>query len=314
MESSKIYEYNLKKSRGKRNAKLMDIGRKLSVFVPDKLYLKILYRKRMGRKLDLKHPKTCCEKLQWLKLYNRNPQYTKMVDKYEVKKYVSQLIGKEHVIPLLGVWDSFEEIDFDQLPNQFVLKVTHNSGGFAVCKDKNSFDREEAKKLLGDMLKKNYFWGGREWPYKNVKPRIIAEEYVPSLGNADSIEYKITCFDGKVGFVTICTGPAHQDLEKRMNDHFDTEFHHMPWWSYYKNAKKRPEKPEQWEELIALAEKLSAGIPYVRVDFYIIDGKVYFGEYTFYTWSGFIDFQPKEWDRKLGDMINLPGHSATKTE
>ena len=272
----------------------------------DEEYLKKRFKAFKGYELDLVHPKTYCEKLQWLKLYDRKPEYVTMVDKYAVKEYVSSRVGEEHVIPLLGVWDSFDEINFDKLPNQFVLKVTHNSGGSAVCKDKNTFDKDSAKENLQKWLGRNYFWGGREWPYKHVKPRIIAEEYIPSLGNPDSIEYKSTCFGGKVGFITICIGPAHVELWKRTNDSYTTDFQHMPWWAYYKNAKVEPEKPEQWEELIELSEKLSAGIPEVRVDFYIINGKVYFGEFTFYTWSGFLHFQPDEWDRKLGDMIVLP--------
>lgn len=148
--------------------------------------------------------------------------------------------------------------------------------------------------------------GGREWPYKNVKPRIIAEKYIASLGHPDSIEYKTTCFDGKVGFVTICTGIAHAEFSQRTNDSFDINKNHMPWYAFYKNAEKMPEIPDQWDELIEICEKLSEGIPTVRVDTYIIDGTIYFGELTFYTWSGFLKFSPPEWDEKLGHYIKIP--------
>lgn len=276
----------------------------------DEEYLRRKFKLFFNRELDLDNPKTFCEKLQWLKLYDRKPVYTQMVDKYAVKEYVSKQIGDEYVIPLLGVWDSFDEIDFDILPEQFILKATHNSGGFIVCKNKKTFDYRSAGKMFKKCLQKNYFFeGGREWPYKDVPPRIIAEKYIDTLGKPDSVEYKLTCFDGKVGFVTVCRGIAHTDFEKRSNDSFDVDFNHMPWYAYYQNAKVDIQKPEQWEEMIRLAEILSKDIPEVRIDFYLIDGKVYFGEITFYTWSGFIEFTPPEWDRILGDMITLPQKS-----
>lgn len=292
--SDKSYRRDILASRGFYN------------HLSDEKYLKMRAHDLLGYDLNLEDPKTYCEKLQWLKLYNRNPRYTTMVDKYEVKRYVSDLVGDEHVIPLLGVYDSYDEIDFDKLPDQFILKCTHNSGGFAVCKNKADFDITAEKKKFDKMLKENYYWKTREWPYKNVRPRIIAEKYIDSLGNPDSIEYKVTCFDGKVGFITICQGPAHVEFWKRTNDHFTPEFEWLPWWVNYEHAKVRPEKPEQWDKLIELAEKLSKGMPVIRVDFYVIDGEVYFGEFTFYTWGGFMHFHPKEWDRKLGDMIKLP--------
>ena len=272
----------------------------------DEKYLKKKFKFFSGKKLDLENPKTICEKLQWLKLFDRKDVYTQMVDKYEVKKIVSEKLGEEHVIPLLGVWDSFDDINFDELPDQFVLKCTHDSGSFAICKDKKTFNKEEAREKLTKGLKRNYFYGGREWPYKNVKPRIIAEKYIDSLGKKESVEYKVTCFNGKVGFVTICTGIAHSKFEDRTNDHYDVNFNHMPWYSYYENSKEKIEKPAEWEQIIEFSEKLAKDVPYLRVDFYPIDGKLYFGEMTFYTWSGFIKFSPEEWDYKLGEMLILP--------
>lgn len=274
--------------------------------IPDEEYLKRMWRDFFGTELKLDEPKTLCEKLQWLKLYDRRPEYTALVDKAEVKNYVKQKVGEDHVIPTLGIWDSFDEIDYNELPDQFVLKCTHNSGGMVICKDKAKLDKRMAKKRINKELKQNYFFGGREWPYKNVKPRIIAEKYINVLGKPDSIEYKATCFNGKVGFITICTGIAHAEYEQRNNDHFDKNFNKLDWWTYYKPAKDTPRKPKEWDELIVFCEKLAEGIPYARVDTYIVDGKIFFGEITFFTWSGFMKFNPPEWDLKLGEMLDLP--------
>lgn len=282
------------------------IERCMSV-IPDELYLKITYRVRVHEKLNLSPPVTFNEKLQWLKLHDRNPQYTNMVDKYEVKKIVGELIGYEHVIPTLGVWDRFDDIDFDELPDKFVLKCTHDSGSVYICRDKGSIDEKKLRRTFNSALKRNYYWGGREWPYKNVPRRIIAEPYITSLGNMNSREYKITCFGGKLGFSTICTGIAHSKLSVRKNDHYDRDFNMLPFWSFYEHSENPiTEKPEELDTIIEFAEKISRGIPYLRVDFYYTDGGIYFGEATFFTWGGFNKFVPKEWDRILGDMIVLP--------
>lgn len=272
----------------------------------DEAYVKAKWKSFYGTDLDLDDPQTLCEKLQWLKLYYRKPVFTMMVDKYEAKAFVAERVGQEHVIPTLGVWEKVEEINFDELPNQFVLKPTHDSGGLVVCRDKGKLDVEAAKAKLRKSLSHNYYLGGREWPYKHVKPRIIAEPLIEQLGKPESIEYKATCFNGKVAFVTICSGIAHVEFEKRQNDHFDKQFNKMDWYVNYKPAKVTPQKPKQWEELIEFCEKLATDVPYLRVDTYIIDGKIIFGEMTFYTWGGFMHFEPKEWDLKLGQMLELP--------
>lgn len=275
--------------------------------IPDKIYLKIVYYIRLRKKLKLTPPVTLNEKLQWLKLYDREPRYTNMVDKYAVKKLVADLIGEDHVIPVLGVWEHFDEIDFDELPDQFVLKCTHDSGSVIICRDKKIFDVKKARKKMESALKRNYFWGGREWPYKNVPRRIIAEPFIPSLGNEDSKEYKITCFNGRFGFTTICTGKAHDKLSVRKNDHYDAEFKPLPFWSYYEHSGHPVvEKPVELDEIIEYAVKIAKGIPYLRVDFYVINDQIYFGEATFFTWGGFNKFVPEEWDEKLGNMLDLP--------
>lgn len=275
-------------------------GRRL---ISDKFLLKNLYRVRMGKKLRLNNPQTYNEKLQWLKLYDRKPEYTKMVDKYEVKEYVAEKIGEEYIIPTLGVWERFEDIDFEKLPDQFVLKCTHDSGGLAICTNKETFDFEGAKEKINRCLKRNYFWRSREWPYKNVKPRVIAETYMEDAKTGELPDYKFFCFDGKVKAMFIAT--ERQSDEETKFDFFDENFNHLPFTNGHPNAEKMPEKPEHFEEMKELAEKLSVGIPQVRVDFYEVNGKIYFGELTFFHWSGMMPFEPEEWDYKLGQEIKL---------
>lgn len=275
----------------------------------DAAYLSMLYRRffKGKRKLDLENPQTLTEKVQWLKLNDHRSFYPDMVDKYEVKKIVAERVGEEHVIPTLGIYDKFEDIDFDKLPDRFVLKCTHDSGGNYFCKDKATFNREEAKAFFERRLSSEPFWQSREWAYKNIKPRIIAEPFIEELGKLNSVEYKVSCFDGKVEFITVCRGIAHAAFEERKNDFYDREFNPLPFRTlYYDNSGVENEKPENLDEIVNFCEKISVGIPYVRVDFYVLDGKIYFGETTFYTWGGFIHFVPEEWDRKLGDLIKLP--------
>jgi hypothetical protein len=272
---------------------------------PAELYLKCYYYLHLHEWPNLKHPQNFTEKLNWLKLHDRRPLYTKLADKCEVKKYVSEKIGSDKIIPLLGVWDHFDEIDFDQLPDQFVLKCTHDSGGFWICKDRSIFNQEEARQFFNKELRKNYYWNKREWVYKDIKPRIIAEPYIDSLGKPESFEYKLTCMNGVCKVFTICTGIAHSEFELRTNDHYDRDFNHLPWYAYYKNSKKPVQIPPQAKEIIEYAEKLSEGIPQVRVDFYVINDKVYFGEMTFYTWAGIIEFTPPEWNDIMGSWLDL---------
>lgn len=274
--------------------------------IGDEEFLKEYYLMFMGKPLNLDNPKTLCEKLQWLKLYDHNPLYTKLADKYEVRKYVAETIGEEYLVPNLGVWNSFDEIDFENLPKQFVLKCTNNSGFSYVVKDKDNFDKEAARKILEEGLQFNYFYQSREWVYKDIQPRIIADAYIDTLGKPDSVEYKITCFNGKFVFLTFCKGKAHASFEERTNDHYDINFEKQYGYVNYKNTDIEWEKPAQWNQFIEISEKLAQNIPHVRVDFYIHNGKIYFGELTFYTWSGFMEFEPEEWDRKLGDMLRLP--------
>lgn len=271
--------------------------------LPDSIYLKKLYKARMGKELDLKHPKTFNEKLQWLKLHDRKPIYTTMVDKYAVKKYVADIIGEEYIIPTLGVWDSFDDIDFKNLPNKFVLKCTHDSGGVYICKDKTTLNIDSLRVFFKERMSRNYYKRGREWPYKNVKPRIIAEKYIDTLSEGGIIDYKFFCFNGKpIVFQLI------QDRPSFSVDYYDCEFKHIPITKYhhYLNSKKENVKPENFEKMVKIAEELAKDRTFVRVDLYNIESAIHFGEYTFYPGSGLQAFDPEEWDRKLGDMIHLP--------
>lgn len=272
-------------------------------WMSDEHYLKIAFWARMGKWPNIEHPQTFSEKLQWMKLHDRNPLYTKLVDKYEVKPLVAEKIGKEYIIPTIGVWDCVNEIDFDSLPNQFVLKCTHDSGGLVICKDKSKLNKEMAKKKLAACLKHSFYWGMREWPYKDVKPRVIAEQYMEDE-TGELRDYKFFCFNGEVKALFIASDRT-KDVETKF-DFFDENFNHLPFTNGHPNADTPPTKPVCFEEMKKLAAILSKGIPQVRVDFYEIRGKVYFGEMTFFHWSGMTPFVPEEWDYKFGSWIKLP--------
>ena len=224
---------------------------------------------------------------------------------YKVKKYVADIIGEEYIIPTLNVWNSFDEIDFDTLPDQFVLKCTHDSGGLVICNDKTNFDKEAAKKKIEASMKAKYYYHGREWSYKNVKPRIIAEEYMEDATTKDLRDYKFFAFNGDVKMLFIATERQEKDSETKF-DFFDENFEHLPVTNGHPNSEPPYFKPENFDKMKELAEILSKDIPHVRVDFYNVNGKIYFGELTFYHWSGLIPFSPEEWDYKFGEWITLP--------
>ena len=274
-------------------------------WMPDKLYLQIVGSASLGYKLNLDNPRTFNEKLNWLKLHDRKPEYTRMVDKYAVREYIAEKIGEQYLIPLVGgPWDSFEEIDFSSLPEQFVLKTTHDSGGVVICRNKANFDMEAARQKLTWHLKREYFWGKREWPYKNVKPRIIEEAYLEDKETQELRDYKFFCFGGKVKALFIAED--RQGDEETKFDFFDADFHHLDIRNGHPNASVPPEKPLSFEKMKEMAERLSQGIPHLRVDFYEANGKIYFGELTFSHWSGFTPFEPEEWDLKFGEWLKLP--------
>lgn len=270
----------------------------------DEFVIRYIFKSRMGYTLNLDNPQTFSEKLQWLKLHDRRTEYTIMVDKFAVKKYVADIIGEEYIIPTLGVWERVEDIDWDKLPNQFVLKCTHDSGGLVICRDKSKLDKISAKQKLRKSLHSNYWYHNREWPYKNVKPHILAEQYMEDE-TGELRDYKFFCFDGEVKALFIASDRT-KEVETKF-DFFDENFKHLPFTNGHPNATVTPSKPTCFEEMKTLAAKLSRGIPQVRVDFYEIKGKVYFGEITFFHWSGMTPFVPGEWDYTFGSWINLPG-------
>ena len=268
----------------------------------DSNYLRILYRYRLGKKLNLENPQTFNEKIQWLKLYDRKDLYTKIVDKYEVRNYIKSKIGEEYLIPLIGIYNSFDEIDFEVLPKQFVIKCTHDSGGLVICKDKNKLDKEKARKKINRCLSRNYFYNTREWPYKNVKPRIIIEKYMVDESGTQLKDYKFFCFDGEAKALFVA---SDRDIDTRF-DFYDTEFKKIPLKQYYENGTKEISKPKGYEEMLLLASKLSKGFPHVRVDFYDINGQIYFGELTLSHFSGMKKFEPEKYDYIFGEWIKLP--------
>lgn len=271
--------------------------------LPDFIFLEIVYFKVFHKFFNLSNPKTFNEKLQWLKLNDRNPRYTTLVDKYEVREYIKEKIGEEYLIPLLGVWNTFDEIDFDKLSNQFVLKCTHDSGGIKICTDKRKFDYKEAKKFFSERIKLNYYYSGREWPYKNVKPRIIAEKYMVDESGIELKDYKIFCFNGEPKLIQVDFG---RFTEHKRNI-YDLNWNLLDLSIQYSNDKKHIiDKPFNLEDMIKLSRILSEGIPHIRVDWYSINGKVYFGELTLYHGNGLEEFNPEIWNLKLGEMINLP--------
>ena len=292
------------------NRILLGILNRGAILFPDKLFLKLKFRLMMGEKLDFENPKTFNQKLQWLKLYNRKPEYTTMVDKYAVKEYVANIIGKEHIIPTLGVWNSVDEIDWDVLPNQFVLKTTHGGGGcdVIICKDKATFDIETAKKNLNKSLKSDIYCNFREWPYKNVPKRIIAEQFMTNNGK-DLEDYKIHSFNGEPKFILVCSNRYGNGA---MIDDF-----YSPDWKLldvrrpgHPKSDKASKAPEQLQQMLELSRILSKDIPFLRTDFYIIDNKIYFGELTFFPRSGCDSNLLRETDLLFGSRITLPDHKT----
>lgn len=274
---------------------------KLLSWMSDEQNVKFMYRLHLEKTLNLENPKTFNEKLQWLKLYDRKDIYSIMVDKYRVKEYVANIIGKEYIIPTLGVWDHYDDIDFNVLPEKFVLKCTHDSGGLVICKNKSELGLK-TKCKIERSLRRNYYWIAREWPYKTVKPRIIAEQYMTD-GESDLNDYKFFCFNGKVKCFKI-------DFDRFANhkaNYYDIEMNLLPFGERVcpPDFERHFDKTENFEKMVQLAEKLAEGSRFLRVDFYNMNGNIYFGELTFYPNSGLGKFTDDKWDYILGSWISL---------
>lgn len=273
-------------------------------WMPDKMYLKILHRALVGEKLDLKNPSTYMQKIQWLKLYDRKPEYTQYADKYEVRKHIKETIGEQYLVPLIGVWNSVDEIPFEELPQKFVLKCTHDSGSVIICKNKEEFDINLAKTKLSEAMKRNYYTTYREWVYKDIKPRIVAEEYLQELESEELIDYKVMCFNGEARVVQVHKNRFGEKVHT--TDYFDINWNRL-------NMKTSKEihfdgdidRPEHFDEMMELSEKLAKDMLHVRVDWYDAAGKLLFGELTFYESAG-VDPYGEEAEARLAGWLHLP--------
>lgn len=282
---------------------LTSIIQKNHYLFSDKFCVKTLYRIHFGESLNLDNPSSFNEKLNWLKLYNRNPFYSDLADKYTVKQYVASIIGSEHVVKCLGVWDSFDEIDFDSLPDQFVIKATHDSGGVIICRDKKSFDWRSAKKKIDKVFKRNFYYISWEWPYKNIKPRVIIDEFLDDGRKGELQDYKFWCFNGEPKYMYI-TNKGSEIYENFYDMNFSpVEINH----GFPRYVPEYP-RPQCFEEMKEYAAKLSKGMPFVRVDFFVVKNQVFFGEFTFFDWGGEQPFVDKKTDLELGRDIVLPIH------
>lgn len=277
--------------------------RKLTYLLDDKKYLKIKYFIKLRERLNLKNPQTFNEKLQWLKINDRKDIYTTMVDKYMVKEYVANIIGEQYIIPTLGIYNTFDEIDFEKLPEKFVIKCTHDSGSTIVCQDKKIFNIKEAKKEINKSLKYNYYYSGREWPYKNVKPKILVEQYILDNELKELRDYKIFCFNGKAKIFKV---DYNRFSEHRAN-YYDKNLKLLEFGEKIcpPEINKKINIPKDIYKMFDLSEIISQKLKFARIDFYYANNKIYFGEITFYPASGFGKFIPSVWDKKLGKLINL---------
>lgn len=278
----------------------------------DENFIRKYFKKRIGREVNLEKPRELSDKLQWLKLNWYDPTATACADKYEVRKIVVKKIGSQYLNVLYGVFESVEEIDLNELPDSFVLKATHSSGYNFVCQDKNKVDWEEKLKELKSWLRINFFWPTREWVYKDIKPRIIAERFLGEHDESTSLtDYKIYCFNGEPTYCQVIKDRGSEESEGTI-DFFDTEWNHMEFTGLQRlpHSSEKIKKPDRYDEMLELAAKLSENFPFVRVDFYYVDGKIYFGELTFFPKSGFGTFDPPEWNRKIGDLLKLPNHNC----
>jgi len=279
-------------------------SRKLLNWMPDEMYLSAMWLTYFHKRFDWKNPQTFNEKIQWLKARDRNPLYPTLVDKLAVRQFIRDAVGEDALIPLVGgPWNSFDEIDFTRLPERFVLKTTHDSGGVVLCRDKVTFDRQAAREKIERSLKRNYYWSGREWPYRNITPRIIAEQYMEGESGGELLDYKFMMFGGEHRCAFVC---SNRFAGSKLNvTFFDPDWNRMPFERHYHADPQALPKPACYDEMIRISKKLSEGLPFVRVDLYEVAGRVYCGEITLYPGSGMETFQPESWDYTLGSWIDL---------
>lgn len=270
-------------------------------FIPNKPYLKMVFKIKTGKKLNLKKPTTFCDKMNWLKLNEIHPEYTQLVDKVGVRDYIKEQIGEEYLFPIYGTWEHFNDINFDELPEKFVLKCNHDSGSVKVITDKSAINKDELEKFFEARLKMNPYVLGREYPYKDVKPCIVAEKFMTPDGEDDINDYKFFCFNGKPIIMFIATDRS-TDVKF---DFFDMEFNHLDIVNIHDQSGLEIAKPKMFDEMKELAAKLSQGMKFVRIDLYEIAGKIYFGEFTFFHGGAFWPMYPEKWEKELGDLIEI---------
>lgn len=299
----KVFKCSVEYIKQPRKFILLILNKILYKYMKDEDYLKLMYKIILNKELNLKNPETFNEKIQWLKLNDRNLEYTNLVDKYKVREFIADSIGEEYLIPLIGKWENFDDIDFSKLPNKFVLKCTHDSGGIVICKNKNELDVKQAKQKIEKALKRNYYDRSKEWPYKNVEPLIICEKYMEDNNDEDLKDYKFMCFNGEVKCSFVCSN--RRSLNGLKVDFYDRDWNFMDFKRHYPNSGKVIYKPKNYEKMILLAEKLSKNFTFVRIDFYEVNEKIYFGEFTLYPGSGFEEFTPEKYDYLLGSWIKL---------
>ena len=270
-------------------------------FIPDEPYLKMVFWIKTGKKLNLKNPKTFCDKLNWLKLHDFRPEYTRLADKVAVREHLKEVLGEDICLPLLGVWEHYDDIDFDTLPDKFVMKCNHDSGSVKIIRDKASMDHAALREFYEGRLKLNPFVLGREYPYKEIKPMILVEKFMTSENGRDIRDYKFLCFDGVPRYMFVI---SDRSTDCR-SDFYDMEFNRLPIVDAYPMSDEPMEKPAFFDEMVELVTKLAQGFRTIRIDLYEIDGKIYFGEYTFYDGGGFWPKVPEEWEYTMGDLIRL---------
>lgn len=313
--------YNLKLIVNKIKRKMQKLKRMIMNHLPAYVYLKLVWKQKSGSKkrLNLRNPKGFNEKLNWLKIYNRDPRYIILADKYRVREWVSKTIGEEYLVPLIAVFDSADEIDFDLLPNRFVLKCNHNSGeGMCICRDKSKIDKDLVKKRLDTELKKDYSFESREWSYKHIAPKVLCEELL--VGEkideflSTIINYKFYCFNGEPKFLYVAIDNTDDGKKGRTKLNMkDLNWEMPPFYrTDHASIKYEIKKPEVFDQMVTICKKLSANIPFVRVDLYCIKEKIFFSEMTFYPGGGFALFSPSEWEDKIGDWLILPQKNNKK--
>lgn len=295
--------YRVKRNCINFKKKYFSIEHPYTCYLPDKKILSLWYEKRIGGELNWKNPSTFNEKVNWLKLHDKKKIYTTMADKYASREFISENFGDRYLVPLIGAWDSADDIDFDKLPDKFVMKCNHDCG-ILVCRDKDSLDIEQVKKDFTARLKRDYYRKEREWPYKNIKRKIICEEFMENTDGSELLDYKVFCFNGKAKIIEVNSGRFKSDVKE---DHYDINWNHLDLkFSHYEQSGDRFDKPIFFNEMITIAEKISSNIPFLRVDFNCWNGNLYIGEMTFYHNAGFAKFEDSKWDELLGSWIELP--------